>query len=195
MTSGDNTITAEVAAGSALSSVLNPYPKILIAAVHGAAIGWGCTQLSSFDLIYAHSQTAFFQTPFASLGIAPEGGSSYNFPRAMGKARAGALLFAGERLSAEEAWIGGLITSAIKAESVEGFLEQVLDKARRIGEFSKEALVLAKGLVREAEGKGAVEARRRAGEKERDGVLRMFETEDTQRRLAGFGAGKTKARI
>ncbi|ORY15890.1 ClpP/crotonase-like domain-containing protein [Clohesyomyces aquaticus] len=84
-------IEAEVRAGGALSAVLMPYPKVLIAAVHGASIGWGCTQLSNFDLVYAH-QSAFFQTPFMQLGLVPEGGSSYTFPRVMGRVRANRLL-------------------------------------------------------------------------------------------------------
>src|SRR5688572_14954564 len=96
----EETIEAEVAAGSRLGEVLTHYPKVLIAAVHGASIGWGCTQLSNFDLIYAH-QDAFFQTPFMPLGLVPEGGSSYNFPKVMGKPQANALLLAGEKLSAQ----------------------------------------------------------------------------------------------
>jgi enoyl-CoA hydratase/carnithine racemase len=71
MGGAEDTIDADVAVGRALYAVLTVYPKILIVAVHGASIGWGCTQLSAFDLIYAN-QSAFFQTPFASLGIVPD---------------------------------------------------------------------------------------------------------------------------
>jgi len=144
-----DTIVAEVAAGSALSAVLRAYPKVLIAAVHGASIGWGCTQLSAFDLVYAH-QSAFSQTPFASLGIVPEGGLSYNFPKAMGKARANALLLAGDTLSAHEAWVGGLVTGVVETKSADAFLEKVLEKARHIGTFSGEAMRMAKKLKSDA---------------------------------------------
>lgn len=81
------------------------FPKMLIAAVNGAAIGWGCTQLYNFDLVYA-SEKAIFQTPFMSMGFAPEGGSSYTFPKVMGKQHANALLLASEKLMAQEMCLG-----------------------------------------------------------------------------------------
>jgi peroxisomal 3,2-trans-enoyl-CoA isomerase len=190
MGSAEDTIDAEVAAGSALSGVLTAYPKVLIAAVHGASIGWGCAQLSSFDLIYAH-QSACFQTPFASLGIVHEGGSSYNFPNTMGKARANALLLAGDRLSAHEAWVGGLVTGVVEADSVDRFLLAVLDKAKKIGTYSGEALRMAKRLIMDAADE--IEARRLAGERERRDTLIRFAADDTKARLAAFGGSKRKS--
>jgi peroxisomal 3,2-trans-enoyl-CoA isomerase len=192
MGGAEDTIDAEVAAGSVLCAVLTTFPKVLIAAVHGASIGWGCTQLSSFDLIYAH-QYAFFQTPFASLGIVPEGGSSYSFPKAMGKARANALLLAGDRLSAHEAWIGGLITGVVEADSVDGFLAKVLKTAKRIGAYSGEALRMAKRLTKDAA--DDVEAKRQAGERERRDILIRFASEDTKERLAAFRGAKARSKI
>jgi peroxisomal 3,2-trans-enoyl-CoA isomerase len=192
MGGAEDTIDAEVAAGRELSAVLTAYPKVLIAAVHGASIGWGCTQLSAFDLIYAH-QSAFFQTPFASLGIVPEGGSSYNFPKAMGKARANALLLTGDRLSAHDAWVGGLITGVVEAEDANSFLAKVLEKARNMGTFSGEALRMAKQLIMDSA--DDVEARKRAGERERREILIRFAAEDTKARLAAFGEGRAKSKI
>jgi peroxisomal 3,2-trans-enoyl-CoA isomerase len=192
MGGAEDTIDAEVAAGGALSTVLTTYPKVLIAAVHGASIGWGCTQLSFFDLIYAH-QSAFFQTPFASLGIVPEGGSSYSFPKAMGKARANALLLAGDRLTAHQAWVGGLITGVVEAESVDVFLNAVLDKAKTMRTYSGEALQMAKRLTTDAA--DDVEARSRAGERERRDILIRFAAPDTKERLAAFGGSKAKSKM
>jgi peroxisomal 3,2-trans-enoyl-CoA isomerase len=64
------------------------------------------TQLFNFDLVYAHPQ-AFFQTPFMSLGFAPEGASSYSFPKVMGKQHANRLLLGAERVGAEEMYTSG----------------------------------------------------------------------------------------
>ena len=189
MGGAEDTIDAEVEAGGKLSAVLMAYPKVLVAAVHGASIGWGCTQLSAFDLIYAH-QSAFFQTPFASLGIVPEGGSSYNFPKQMGKPRANALLLAGDKLNAHEAWVGGLITGVVEADTPDAFLGMVLEKAKRIGTFSEEVLQMAKRLTTDAA--GDLEARRRAGERERRDILTIFSREDTKARLAAFGGDNQK---
>ena len=164
MGGAEDTIAAEIEAGGRLSEVLSGYPKVLIAAVHGASIGWGCTQLSNFDLIYAH-HNAFFQTPFMPLGLVPEGGSSYTFPTTMGKPQANALLLAGERLSAQEAYVSGLITSVVQAPSPDEFLAQVIEKAKKIGGYSGEALKMAKRLTQDAV--NDVEARKAAGLREK----------------------------
>lgn len=192
MGGSEDTINTEVEAGSRLSQVLLRYPKVLIAAVHGASIGWGCTQLSSFDLIYAH-QDAFFQTPFMLLGLVPEGGSSYNFPKQMGKAQANALLLAGERLTAQEAYVGGLITAVVHAPTADNFLAQVVEKAKRIGGYSAEALEMAKRLTREAT--DDIEARQRAGERERRDILIRFSRAETQANLKAFGNRKEKSKM
>jgi len=186
-----DTIVAEVAAGSALSAVLRAYPKVLIAAVHGASIVWGCTQLSAFDLVYAH-QCAFFQTPFASLGIVPEGGRLTTSPK-MGKPRANALLLAGDRLSAHEAWVGGLISGVLKTESVDSFPEKVMEKAKHIGIFSGEALRMAKQLT--ADAANDVKAREKAGKRERRDILIRFAAEDTKERSAAYGGGRARSKV
>ena len=192
MGGSEDSIGAEVEAGGRLSQVLARYPKVLIAAVHGASIGWGCTQLSNFDLIYAH-QDSFFQTPFMALGIVPEGGSSYTFPKQMGKAQANALLLAGERLSAQEAYVGGLITAVVQAPSIGDFLSLVIEKAKRIGGYSAEALKMGKKLV--ADAMDDVEARLRVGERERRDILIRFSRQETKASLKAFGAKKEKAKM
>lgn len=69
---------------------LYTFLKVLLAAVYAGAIGFGCTQLYDADLVYAH-EDAFFHTPFMSLGLVPEAGSSVTFPRVMGKQHANVL--------------------------------------------------------------------------------------------------------
>lgn len=189
MGGAENTIEAEIAAGTGLSQVLASYPKVLMAAVHGASVGWGCTQLTNFDLVYAHS-SAFFQTPFMPLGLVPEGGSSYTFPALMGRPRANALLLAGDRLTAQEAYTGGLVTKVLQG-SVEDFLDEVKGRARRIGGFSGEALGMAKRLIARGEGDAAAR-KREAGEGERMDLVVRFGREDTKKRLAAFGKDKAK---
>ena len=71
--------------------------KPLVAAVSGAAVGVGTTMLLHCDQVIA-SDNAVLLTPFVSLGLVPEGGSSLIAPRLMGHARAFSLLVMGKPL-------------------------------------------------------------------------------------------------
>jgi len=72
------------------------FPKPIIIAANGPAIGACVTSASLCDAIVA-SELATFLTPFARLGVTPEGCSSVHFPRIMGDRVA-------ERMLGEEGW-------------------------------------------------------------------------------------------
>jgi len=65
--------------------------KPIVAAVNGPAIGASTTSATLCDAIVA-SANATFSTPFAKLGVTPEGCSSVNFARLMGEANAQRML-------------------------------------------------------------------------------------------------------
>ncbi|SPX89665.1 enoyl-CoA hydratase-related protein [Mycobacterium xenopi] len=50
-------------------------PKPVVAGVHGAAVGLGCSLALACDLVVA-ARSAFFQLAFTKVGLMPDGGAS-----------------------------------------------------------------------------------------------------------------------
>lgn len=96
----------------ALFDLFLDFPKPLIAAVNGPAIGASVTSARLCDAVVA-SERATFSTPFAALGVSPEGCSSMVFPRLMGAEAA-------ERMLGQQGWK----PTAEEAATV-GFVDQV----------------------------------------------------------------------
>jgi peroxisomal 3,2-trans-enoyl-CoA isomerase len=77
-------------------------PKPIVAAANGPAIGIPVTTMGLCDKRFAVA-AATFHTPFRALGQAPEGCSSFTFPRLMGPEMAKQVLDAGHKFDAAEA--------------------------------------------------------------------------------------------
>jgi enoyl-CoA hydratase/carnithine racemase len=93
----------------ALFDMYLDFPKPLLIAVNGPAIGASVTSATLCDGIIA-SEKANFSTPFSALGIPPEGCSSIQFARLMGEENAQRMLGPeGWKPSAQEALEAGLI--------------------------------------------------------------------------------------
>lgn len=86
------------------------FPKPLLCAVNGIAVGVGTTILGHADLVFA-SEDARFQCPFTKLGVAPEAASSYLMPQLVGRQNAAWLLMSSEWISAHQARDIGLAWS------------------------------------------------------------------------------------
>lgn len=101
------------------------FPKPLLIAVNGPAIGASVTSATLCDGIIA-SEKATFSTPFAALGVTPEGCSSVHFARLMNQANADRMLGKeGWKPTAAEALEAGLIQWAVPHE-------QLAEEAHRI---------------------------------------------------------------
>ena len=93
----------------ALFDIFLDFPKPLLVAVNGPAIGASVTSATLCDGIIA-SEKATFSTPFAALGVTPEGCSSVQFARIMDQASADRMLGEeGWKPTAEEALAAGLV--------------------------------------------------------------------------------------
>jgi enoyl-CoA hydratase/carnithine racemase len=87
--------------------MLVSFPKPLICAVNGMALGIGATMLAYADLVFMSTE-ARVRCPFTALAVAPEAGSSLTFPMLLGRQNAAWALMSSEWLSAEECLRMGL---------------------------------------------------------------------------------------
>ncbi len=126
-----------------LLDTLVSFDKPLLAAVHGVAVGLGCTMLGHVDLALVEAGTRL-RTPFAELGVPPEAASSYLLPERMGWPRAAALLLASEWIDASEAVAAGL---AYRVSPPGTVLDETLALARRIASFAPHATRQIKRLM------------------------------------------------
>ncbi len=116
----------------------------VVAAVNGHALGVGTTLLLHCDFVVA-GEDARFRTPFVSLGVCPEAGSSYLMPMRMGYSRAAQMLLLGETLDAAAAVACGLANSV---HPVDRFDAVALDIAQRLGRLPPASVQATKRLMR-----------------------------------------------
>jgi enoyl-CoA hydratase/carnithine racemase len=126
---------------------IGTFPKPLVAAVTGRAIGIGATMLLHCDLVYL-ADDAGLLLPFVDLGLVPEAGSSRLLPARIGHARAFALFGLGEPLSGAGAVALGLANAALPAADV---LPAARAAARRLAAKPSAALIATKALMRDAD--------------------------------------------
>jgi enoyl-CoA hydratase/carnithine racemase len=124
-----------------LESLLN-FPKPLIAAVKGNAVGVGTTMLLHCDVVVS-SPSAKFSMPFASLGLVPEAGSSFLFPQLVGYQRAARIFMTGESFDAPSAIEMGLVTS-IENDPI----NEAMKIAQQIAEQPPQAIMNTKALLK-----------------------------------------------
>ena len=123
---------------------LAEFPKPVVAAVPGLAIGIGCTMLMHADIIYAAPE-ARFRLPFVDLGVVPELGSSLLLPMMAGRHRAAELMLLGEFFGAEEAREIGLVNRVMPRAEL---LPKAEATAAALARKPQESLRRTKALLR-----------------------------------------------
>jgi enoyl-CoA hydratase/carnithine racemase len=122
---------------------LAAFPKPLIAAVNGLAVGIGATLLGFADLVFL-ADTARLRCPFTSLAVAPEAASSATFPRLLGRQHATWFLMSSEWITAAEAHAMGL---AFRVCPPEDLLAEALRHAQVLAAKPISSLVATKRTI------------------------------------------------
>jgi enoyl-CoA hydratase/carnithine racemase len=91
---------------------LRSAPQPTIAAIDGAAVGFGCDLALACDIRIV-SDTARLGETFVKRGLMPDGGATYLLPRIVGVSRALELMLTGELVGADEAVRIGLASRSV----------------------------------------------------------------------------------
>jgi len=152
--------------------------KPVIAAVNGAAVGWGM-ELALFADIRIASDKARFGELFIKRGLVSDVGGFYRLPQVVGPAKAAELLFTGDIIDAAEALRIGLVTQVAPHAEL---MDAAMALARRIAVNPPLALVAYKQGLR----KFAVSDAREAGTWAIGEIRRLMRTADHREGVASF---------
>jgi enoyl-CoA hydratase len=119
------------------------FPKPMIAAVCGYALGGGCELALACDLIVAGNNAQFGQ-PEVNLGIIPGAGGTARLARTLGKALTMQMVLTGQPISAQAALAAGI---AVEVDEPESALARAVELASVMAAKAPLAVRLAKEAV------------------------------------------------
>lgn len=159
------------------------FPKPLIAAVNGFALGGGCELAMHADILIAGEDARFGQ-PEINLGIMPGAGGTQRLLRAVGKSLAMQMVLSGEAIDARHAQRAGLVSEVTQPEFT---VERALAIARVIASKAPLALRLAKEALLKAQDTDLASGLRF----ERHAFTLLAGTRDREEGLAAFREKRT----
>ncbi len=159
------------------------FPKPLIAAVAGYALGGGCELAMMCDFIIA-AENAKFGQPEITIGVMPGAGGTQRLSRFVGKAKAMDMCLTGRMMDAAEAERSGLVSRLV---AVGDLRDEAMEAARKVASMSRPIAMMTKEAVNTA-----FETTLAQGVRfERRLFHAMFATEDQSEGMAAFVAKRT----
>lgn len=122
-------------------------PIPTVAAVNGVTAGGGIGLALAADIVIAADHARFLSVFVPNLGLVPDMGVSWHLTRALGPARARAVMLLGEPVTAADAVAAGLIWKAVPAADLEAEAHLA---ARRLAEGPPLAIARTRALTRAA---------------------------------------------
>jgi 2-(1,2-epoxy-1,2-dihydrophenyl)acetyl-CoA isomerase len=132
------------------------YPKPVIAAINGHAIGVGVTMILACDIRLA-THTAKLGLTFTKMGILPGLGSTYLLPKLVGTAKARELILTASIILADEAAEIGLVNRAVAPDQL---MPAARELATAMAQCKPEVLTAARRLLLSGEAEAVAEAMR-----------------------------------
>lgn len=129
--------------GQSLFERMERFPKPIIAAIHGAALGGGL-ELAMACHLRLVTHNAKLGLPELQLGLVPGFGGSQRLPRYVGMAKAAEMLFTSEPISGDEAVQWGLANYACSEEEL---LDKSIELASKIAKKSPVSIKAAIELL------------------------------------------------
>jgi enoyl-CoA hydratase len=133
--------------GSALSRrgqdiffLIESFPKPVIAAVNGFALGGGCELAMACHMRIAGEKARFGQ-PEVNLGVIPGYGGTQRLVHYIGKTKALEMLLTGDMLSAEEAYRLGLVNHIVPAGEEVAKAKEILIKIASKGPVAVQKII------------------------------------------------------
>src|SRR5262245_15538221 len=126
--------------GFAVFNAVTDYPKPVVAAVNGYAVGIGCLITLCCDIILA-SENAEFGLPQVPLGIIPAYGGAVRLARYVGRGKAMEMVLLGERIKATEGYRVGLVNRVVPLPEL---MPLAFDYAKRLAALPPLAVRMGK---------------------------------------------------
>jgi enoyl-CoA hydratase len=131
------------ARGLYVMKTIQNFPKPVIAAINGFALGGGCELAMACDIRLA-SEKARLGQPEVNLGVIPGYGGTQRLPRLVGRGKAMQLILTGDLITAREAYRIGLVDEVYPPEQL---MEKALAMAEAICSKAPLAIAAAKECI------------------------------------------------
>lgn len=159
---------------------IEKYPKPVIAAINGFALGGGCElAMACHFRIMLNSQHVVMGQPEINIGIIPGWGGTQRLPRLVGKTKALEMLLLGTRVNAPEALSIGLITRISQPG-------QLMNDAKELAKALAKKAPIAVQIILDAVTRGIETTTDQGVKIELEGSQRVSKTKDAMEGAIAF---------
>ena len=127
---------------------IRAFPKPVLAAVEGPAVGAGFSLALACDLVVA-ARNSMFVMAYSSIALSPDGGASWSLARLVPKQLANEMLMCGERMDAERLHALGVVNRLSEPGQA---MTVALAMADQLNRRAPNALASIKELLSDADG-------------------------------------------